>query len=819
MILFSQANSMKTHIVKQVTSQSFWEVTRSHKVAELEKEVRSIHALFMSTEDVAQKKLLDDQKKEVKAKLPGFIPHALMGKSRSKGGVLHMSGMIMFDADHCDDVEGTIEMLKSRIEELGILYIGISTSGDGVRVFFLCPDGMTIEEAQIWFSDKTGMERDHSTHDPARFSYAVTESNIKYINEAALFEGEVIKPWSDDVEVMSKKADSIDKPSAARSKKDATFEVDADNGTCADSYNRSALIAELLTIPFDASMTIQGVKCKLLFDEYFKQSFGIEPGPGQRHLPIGKAIMHLAPTFGSDPKLMMAATPRYGISDKELAELIADKLNWTKSNPNYAGPAAKVENMISNVLKENRDMWEHSPYPTIEEAIELYQSLPKQPKWVQEWLSIIPECVRYPALIAATPREMTLADQVTCKYENFRPTDLASSSVVMGPSGGYKGAAMAPAEELMIVLEEDTKAEQRRENEYLLRREMEKEKKNSKVVFEEEVFNIRYLPNDTTKNRHIEALRCGRTTYTQSAELSALFDSMKKPAYDRKSFFLLCFDRSPVGSQTKSGTGGVNDTQPCRWNYMCGANIQSLYKAYPETALTTGDVFRLTIVTVPNTFGHQSEMYVSQYTNEQKRLIHRVGELLMKCEGQTVTPRLSKAIHEWHVKKEKELLEQKDYEGLMLLGRLPLISYRIGQVMHLNWGIDSILKEEKKAGKELDIISIDASLFKERKETIETTLIIADHLYDTMCCFFKKRLKSRNLYELDLVSTSRQSKGSHFFEELPDTPFDYEMLKNNIWKGANDTTIRIRIHRLLKEKKIELTEKKGRMKIYQKKAL
>lgn len=809
MILFSQSFSMKSSKVNDVTAQSFWAVTCSPKVAEIHREVLRLTEEIRASEEGDAKDSLEKQKRAVKAKLPGFIPHAQMSGGRSRKNVLHVSGMVMIDIDHCADMEDKIEMLKSRIKELGIVYIGISISGDGIRVFFLCPEGMTIGQAQVWFCEQTGVEHDAQCTDIARFSYAVPKENIIYIDEETLFGGDIIQPWCDDANVMDQKSAIVCAPSEK-----SVFDTKKEG--VADSVARSARVQELLGIQYDETQTVNGVKCQVLFDQYFMKVWGKLPGPGDRHNKIGKAVMQMAPVFGSDPKRMMASIPRYGMSEKELADLIVDKLNWTDNNVNYAGPATKVEGIIQNIFKENRDIWDTSPYPSIEEAERSWDYLPRQPKWVNVWLSIVPKCVKFAAFLAATPGEMALADRVQCKLGNFRPTDLAASTVVMGFSGGFKGAAMAPAEELMKVLKKDTDAELVKENEYLARKEMAKNKKGKDAIVPNEVFNIRYLPNDTTKNRHIECLKCGHTTYTESAELSALVDSMKRASYDRKSFLLLCFDRSPVGSQTKAGTGGVNDTLPCKWNYMCGANLTSLYKAYPETTLTTGEVFRLTIACVPNTFGRQSEMYVGEYSQDQKELIQHVGELLMKCEGKTLTPKLSKAIQEWHKRKEQELKEEKDFDRLMLLGRIPLISYRIGQVIHLSWGIQSILNEEKKSGENLDLAAIDVSKFSEHKETVDTTLIVAENLFDTVCRFFYKRLRARNQYEMELVSLAGNEKGNDFLCELPDGPFTYEMLSDTVWKGVPECNIRQRIKRLVKERKVQKVGVKNRKAIFEK---
>ncbi len=796
--------------MKAVTAQTFWAVTRSPEVAELHEKISKLQADYDSTDDEAEKKAIKAEKDKMKKRLPGFIPHALMGKKRSLDGVLHVSGMIMIDVDGVDAPQAIIDSLMPRIEELGIVYIGISISGNGVRIFFLCPHGMTIEMAQMWFCEKTGLERDSQCIDIARFSYAVPEGNIKYINEKVLFEGEVIEPWCDDAKVMSERGTD-----RAQVTDGGVGEAEHEGEDAPDS---AYLVAELMNIPFDETQTVLGVACKVIWDQYFMKMYGKLPGRGDRHNKMGKAVIQLASLFGSDAKRIMACTPRYGMEQRELARLVVDKLNWTATNTDYAGSAVKVKNIIDEIVAENRNTWDCSPYPTIEAAEQLWDMMPRHPTYVNVWLHIVPKCLKFAALIAGTPGLMALADRVTCRYQQFRPTDLASAAIVLGLSGGHKGAAMAPAEQMMKPLKEETDVELAEERKYYARKDAAKDKKGQAAIVEDRTFNIRYLPNDTTKNRHIECLRCGRTTYTQSAELSALMDSMKRSAYDRRSFLLMCFDRSLVGSQVKAGLGGVNDSQPCRWNYMCGANMTTLLKAYPATSLTTGDIFRLTLVSVPNTFGHQSDLFVGEYTKEEAELIHHVGELLMKCEGETVTPKLSKAVHAWHKEKESELKANKDLDRLMLLGRIPLIAYRIGQVMHLNWGIQRILDEEKKQGAKLDVTTIDVSTFRERKETIEATIIVADNLYDTMCRFFYKRLKARNQYEAELVASSCNY-GDDLCGELPEGQFTYELLKQTVWRDATESTIRQRINRLISSGKVRRVGMKQKKALFEKIAI
>lgn len=832
---FSLSLSLRSKQTQLATAQAFWAMADSPQVAWIEYRVRQLHAEItggpmppmpvasapyacdgmptglsgydrtmiarqmeayqLKNPAASRTMLLEEEKRLTKMCQPGLIPMAFIkGEGKTNANSIP-SGLVMIDVDHFDgDMEAAVSMLKSRATELGIVYIGISISGDGIRVLFISPEGMDIVKAQEWFSRETGMNNDEAIKNPSRFSFAVTRADILFIDEHRMFERED-ETATGHIHTMNHTP--VQEPLA----KDEPDAIPADS---------SQLLAQLLAIPFDPDLEYKGLKCADLWQRYFDTIRGGTPTEGYRHEWIGKGIMHLAPEFDSDPRILMACTPRLGKGDAEIASLIIDKLRWIRKDPSFAGRTQKVARMADQLRIETADRWLTSPCPSIEDSRLAWLSVPQQAKWVDELLSILDDAYKLPAKIAMKAAEMAMLDQVRCQLAGFPATELAASSFVVGYPGTGKGWILQPIKELTRPLKEASQREEQREAEYEQKVKKAESDKKGKMP-EKKYFAIRWIPSETTRNRHVEILAAGRCTFTLDPELRSLLDSMSKAAYDRKSFLLKCFDRDEVGGQTCLSK---IPTAPCRFNYVVCSPFDTLKAAFPDRSLLTGELFRATFVVAPNTVGRMSQLSLRSYTDTQRKLIHRVGEMMMRCTGLAHTPRLSKAISEWHRRTEAELYAKRDFEALLILSRIPLICFRIGVVEHIEWGLQRLLAKEKRTGQEPTDGEIDVSQFRERNETIEFALSTADYLLSLMCSLFRKRIKARHEAEAGDVEAS--SKAHDFLAELPEGEFTYESLMAATWTDATLDTIRMRINKLIRKGQVRRTRTEKRVQHFEK---
>ena len=98
------------------------------------------------------------------------------------------SGLSMYDLDHIANPRGRWNEIAPRANELGICLAHITPSTEGLRLIFVMPQGMSLEQAQLWMSQQLGDKAyDAVCKDYARCSFLVPEDYVLYRNDALLF--------------------------------------------------------------------------------------------------------------------------------------------------------------------------------------------------------------------------------------------------------------------------------------------------------------------------------------------------------------------------------------------------------------------------------------------------------------------------------------------------------------------------------------------------------------------------------------------------------------------------------------------------------
>ena len=91
---------------------------------------------------------------ELKRSLPAFCWHATFRDGKRKNFAAVPSGLVMIDVDHVESPELLFAKVKERAFELGLVAAHVTPSGFGLRLVFVKPDGMLIEEAQRWLTSQ-----------------------------------------------------------------------------------------------------------------------------------------------------------------------------------------------------------------------------------------------------------------------------------------------------------------------------------------------------------------------------------------------------------------------------------------------------------------------------------------------------------------------------------------------------------------------------------------------------------------------------------------------------------------------------------------
>ena len=173
--------------VRECTPALFNQVVDNEKTARVCAEIED--ALEKVKRGEMKREEFEEYKGEQKKQLAIFTPHATFPKGRRVNEDAVPSGLSMYDIDHIPDPRGYFQtMINDRVGELGIVFAHVTPSTEGLRLFFVMPDGMNLEEAQRWMSEQLGDDHyDGCVKDLARCSFVVPRDYILYLDEEELF--------------------------------------------------------------------------------------------------------------------------------------------------------------------------------------------------------------------------------------------------------------------------------------------------------------------------------------------------------------------------------------------------------------------------------------------------------------------------------------------------------------------------------------------------------------------------------------------------------------------------------------------------------
>ncbi len=122
------------------------------------------------------------------------------------------SGLYILDIDHMAENpwDFYFTRMRERAQKLGILWIALTPSLEGLRTVGILPEGMDIAQAQAWLAKQLGVDYDASCKDLTRLSFLTSSEELLYIDKLALDKGEWQQP------VAERPAPSVAAPPSAQ---------------------------------------------------------------------------------------------------------------------------------------------------------------------------------------------------------------------------------------------------------------------------------------------------------------------------------------------------------------------------------------------------------------------------------------------------------------------------------------------------------------------------------------------------------------------------------------------------------------------------
>ena len=590
--MFGISNNVRCREVRECTPELFWKAVRSPLVSDVCAQIAD------GLEKVRRGEMVKEDYETLKAglkkRLPIFTPHATFKNGRRLNADAVPSGLSMYDIDHLPSpreywVEKSQELSVKGVMRFVVL-AHVTPSTEGLRLFFIIPQGMDLVQAQKWMSEQLGdANYDQSVKDLARSSFVVPEDYIIYIDEKRLF---AEKLTTEDTEYHGDNNLEVNN-------------IDNKNVENVDNKeeNKNPPCASVPSVVKTEALTFKGVPYADIIARWFALAGG-EPVQGERNDKLHRLASHLRYITDNDENILLQIMPRYGLSEEEMKGLIhsACSAKWF-TMPKMLQEALALSKSNTETQRHEEFFLEGSDNEKLCASVPLCSFPPEMPEKLPALIKLLvsrtPDVYKPAVAHAVFPPLATHLHKVRFRYIDNVEHEATLMNVLMAGTGAGKDCISEPINRIM--------ADIRRRDEENLRREREwKNEVNSKGSNKDkrqrpEGLVIQEIDADMTNPAFVlrTAEAEGHFLYTKLNEIDQ-FDALRGSGRGNQQFQIMClaFDPGNRYGQTRVGTQSITEKVTIRFNWNAATTIQK-GKKYFSRVLTDGPVSRINFCTIP----------------------------------------------------------------------------------------------------------------------------------------------------------------------------------------------------------------------------
>ena len=791
---FGISNNVRSRVVRECTPALLDGALDSPIVASVCSEI--VDALEAHRRGELTKTEFEEKKSALKKRLPILTPHATFKNGRRVNADAVPSGMSMFDIDHIPDPHGRWAEIEPRKEALGILLAHVTPSMEGLRLFFLIPQGMTLPEAQAWMAHQLGdAEYDACTKDLARSSFVVPREYVLWMSEKLFAPSEELKELKElpALTSLGVKADSSDSDESVNGD-GKSFVMLSEAETSQGIANVQDTVGNAQR-SFDSVNSAQddqkmeennensaqsapekleyhGLDSSEIVQKYWELTGdGQPPTQGDRNTKIFDIACSLRHIFGFDRELLNRAIPNYdGFPQEEKMQCIDNAIR----EPRKYMPL-KLTRVLQALKAEHAD----------------------RPELVQ-------------ALVSMAPALGTLLTRVRLDVHGDVNT-LNLQSFIVGEAGSGKSRFARIDAALMREFYAESTANQRLNEQH--RREKER-KKNAKEVPVFDMLPERCIPARHSVAQVLDMLNSngGLHCYTFAEEADIMSGNGRQAFADTSAIRRVAYDASSYAQAYKSDTASRLTIERVLWNLTQCGTPDALYRAYRN--FTDGELSRVAIARMPdNTF---TPLVASRPFGEKESLpLEQLGRLLPLMEGEVKLEKLEKHVVERIESFRLECLKNFDRVAARTRLRIPVTTMRMVCALTCcklaTMLVEKIDMAKKKpawadgARTAEEYLQSHPSAVAEHlarmqdEEMMQLYDTLSEYLTDTQLYYFRSRIEQA--YESDnykVDGRTRRGKNDSVFERLPQK-FDLRQAASAKGHATADAVIRTMVYQWCKQ--------------------
>ena len=611
---FGISNSVRSREVRTCTPELFWKAVRSDYVATVCAGIAD--AWEQSKRGELAKEDYEELKNRDKKRLPIFTFHATFPGGRRLNADAVPTGLSMYDIDHLDAPrEYFAHAVEERKEELGIVLAHVTPSMEGLRLVFIIPAGLSLEEAQRWMSQQLNDPNyDQSVKDLARSSFAVPEEYILYIDEERLFSATVaarneVTQFSSSGEVAAATTPPVGHPSSPEEGNLDTSRVNPNLDT------------------------FKGIPYSEIIKQWFILSGG-EPATGERNTKLHRLAYHLRHITDNDEGLLLKIMPRYGLSEEEMKSLIHSACTAT-----WWGMPKMMQEAIANaeLRMKNEGLAAFDGNSPLHSSVK--NTPPEMPEKLPPLIDLLvsrtPDIYKPAVAHAVFPSLAAHLHRVTFRYIDNVAHEATLMNVLMAGTGAGKDCISEPINRIMADIRERDAKNLERERQW-------KQEVNSKGANKDkrqrpEGLIIQEIDADMTNPAFVmrTAEADGHFLYTKLNEIDQ-FDALRGSGRGAQQFQIMClaFDPGNRYGQTRVGSQSVTEKVTIRFNWNAATTILK-GKRYFSKVLTDGPISRINFCTIPEreigadmpVYGSYDEAFDDALKPYIENLVRATGEV------------------------------------------------------------------------------------------------------------------------------------------------------------------------------------------------
>ena len=541
-------------------------------------------------------------KAQLKKRLPICTFHATFKNGKRKNDEAVPSGLSIYDLDHIPDPRGRWAQIEPRAKELGILLAHITPSTEGLRLVFVIPPRMDLQQAQAWMAKQLGDKQyDACVKDYARCSFMVPREYVLYLDEEKLFSNDRVEMINDREEVNHPE----------------------------DNYHLSSVNYHLEDYPQD----FKGTPYTTIIAEWFRRNGG-EPEPGERNAKLHRLASHLRYITDNNEAHLLAIMPNYGLKEDEMKQLI-----HSACTAKFYGIPRSLQKLLkdlqSDSAQEDESDINHQP-----SDIHTPPEMPKKlPPLIRLLVSRTPKIYRPAVAHAVFPALGAHLWKTYFRYIDNVEHEATLMNVLMAGTGAGKNCISEPINRILRDIRQRDRENLQREKEW--KKEMQTKGANKDKRQRPEGLVIQEIDPDMTNAAFVQRLADAeeRFLYTKMNEIDQ-FDALKTSARSKAHFQIMClaFDPGNVYGQTRVGTSSVSERVCIRFNWNASTTVHK-GQDYFRSVLTDGPVSRINFCTIPERpIGSEMPVYGSydaRFDEELRPYIERLNKArgLVECQA------------------------------------------------------------------------------------------------------------------------------------------------------------------------------------------